>query len=54
MQAQVVSSKPHFDHGPDHEGSATQGMASVDRITSAIVWLSYCGLISAGITVLGW
>ena len=54
MQAQVVSYPARFAPRREPESASTQGLAGIDRITNAIVWLSYCGLVSAGVTVLGW
>lgn len=54
MQSQVVVSKipPLSQHGPTNADALR--LPSADAATSSIVWLSYLGLISVAVAIMGW
>ena len=54
MQVQVVNPEPRLIDSQLADAPTTRTLSPVDGITSAIVWFSYCGLVSAGITVMTW
>lgn len=54
MQSEVVASKTTLLGGTSTKRAPDRMMPRLEKATSAIIWLSYLGLLSLGITIMGW
>ena len=54
MQSEVVMPKATLLGGSDAKPAPDVAMPRLESATSAIIWLSYLGLISLGVVIMGW
>lgn len=54
MQSEVVMPKATLLGGTDTKRAPEVTMPRLESATSAIIWLSYLGLVSLGIVIMGW